>query len=89
MSTRREIRLKGTITRHEAEDLWVATVDQLPVASCGRTREEAWRNIDSALELWFKAYEEAGAAATVIQKYGLKIEPAEDNETRFKPIIPR
>ena len=67
-----EVKLTRSISRRD-DGLWIAVIREIPIASCGKTREEAWRNADNAVYGWFTAHERAGTFQDVLNEYDLKL----------------
>ena len=78
-----EIHLPGTITRR-TDGVWMAMLRDIPIASTGNTREEAWRNADNAMSGWFAAHRRQGTFDEIVERYGLKLVPTEVDDTPFE-----
>ncbi len=53
-------------------DLWSAYCDELKLASCGTTREEAEHNLRESLEAFGRAVRKGGMLEAVLDGAGLK-----------------
>ncbi|TAK20746.1 MAG: hypothetical protein EPO26_17130 [Chloroflexota bacterium] len=50
----------------EAKRRWVSRCEELNIASCGSTIDEAMRNVEDAIEVYMETLDEAGEADHVL-----------------------
>jgi len=72
-----------TFTAHvfKEDDMYVAYVRELDVSSCGRTAEEARKNIQDAVRGFLKEAEQMGTLFEILQEGGYR----KDGETWQAP----
>ena len=76
----RQIVFTGQMERKDG--LWLAFVQEIPVASFGRTDSEARANTADAITGWLNAHAKAGQFDEIVQQYGLQVTEVEEEELR-------
>jgi predicted RNase H-like HicB family nuclease len=68
-----DVKLKGVVRREGKR--WIAGCPSLNVYSQGRTREDAQRCLEEAVELWFESCLERGTLGAALQEVGFRPAP--------------
>ncbi len=69
MSGPKRVRLIGEVWREG--EMYVAACRELEVASCGRTVEEAWANLQEALQIFLEETARKGTLHELLEEAGL------------------